>query len=114
MAEHHLDCRNLKCPMPIVQVALRLRQLTIGDDLIVQATDPAFLVDMQAWARMTGQQLGHVVELDRVQAPSPAPRIGPPAADGHIDLADRAAGCSRPYAGTSTLKSANTLFVCGR
>ncbi len=49
-----------------------------------------------------GFGLGHLVEPDRAQAPSPVASVadGPPAADSHIDLADRAAGCSLAYAGT--------------
>lgn len=62
MPKHEIDCRNLKCPMPIVQVALRLRQMAIGDQLEVRASDPAFLADMHAWARMTGQRLGDIVD----------------------------------------------------
>lgn len=62
MGTHQLDCRHLKCPMPIVQIALRLRDLAIGDRVVVQASDPAFLADMQAWARMSGQQLDDVVD----------------------------------------------------
>lgn len=62
MEKHEIDCRNLRCPMPIVQVALRMRQMAIGDQLQVQASDPAFLADMQAWARMTGQRLDEIVD----------------------------------------------------
>lgn len=57
MEIHRLDCRELRCPMPIVKVALRVRDLQQGEALVVQATDPAFLVDMQAWARLTGNEL---------------------------------------------------------
>ncbi len=43
--------------MPIVQLALRVRELSVGDQLTVAATDPAFPADITAWAEMTGHQL---------------------------------------------------------
>jgi tRNA 2-thiouridine synthesizing protein A len=57
MVEHRLDCRAVRCPMPIVRMAMSLRDLAIGDDLIVEATDPAFLADANAWSRLSGQPL---------------------------------------------------------
>ncbi|MGE3173177.1 MAG: sulfurtransferase TusA family protein [Planctomycetota bacterium] len=57
-----LDCRQLKCPMPIVQLAMALRDLEVGEEILVEATDPAFLADVRAWSRMTGHPLDD--ELD--------------------------------------------------
>ncbi len=57
MAEHQLDCRDLKCPMPIVQLAMKIRGVAVGDVVFVEATDPAFLADVRAWSRMTGQAI---------------------------------------------------------
>lgn len=48
---HHLDCRGLKCPMPIVRISTLARGLTHGDELKVEADDPAFRADVHAWAR---------------------------------------------------------------
>jgi TusA-related sulfurtransferase len=48
--------------MPIVQVAIAIRDLAVGAELAVQATDPAFLADIRAWARMTGHELAEVVD----------------------------------------------------
>ncbi|QDV05447.1 Sulfurtransferase TusA [Planctomycetes bacterium Poly30] len=53
----HLDCRGLQCPMPIVQLSLRVRDLAPGDLLTVEATDPAFRADISAWSEMTGHRL---------------------------------------------------------
>lgn len=64
MAEHQLDCRNLKCPMPIVQLALKIRGVQVGDFVHVAATDPAFLADVRAWSRMTGQGIEEVGDGD--------------------------------------------------
>jgi len=57
MATHELDCRELLCPMPIVQLSMTVKALSSGDLLKVSATDPAFKPDLEAWADMTG----HVV-----------------------------------------------------
>ena len=46
--------------MPIVQIALAIRQLAIGEELCVEARDPAFVPDVRAWSRMTGNELTNV------------------------------------------------------
>ena len=46
--------------MPIVQISLALQELEIGDHLSVLARDPAFLADIEAWSRMTGNVLVEV------------------------------------------------------
>lgn len=43
--------------MPIVQMAMALRTLAPGDELLVEATDPAFLADVRAWSRMSGNPI---------------------------------------------------------
>lgn len=48
--------------MPIVQLAQAVRKLAIGEELEVEATDPAFLPDAQAWARMTGNELCDAID----------------------------------------------------
>ena len=52
-----LDCRHLQCPMPIVQISLAVNKLSAGDELVVEATDPAFEADLRAWCEMTGHKL---------------------------------------------------------
>jgi len=57
MSQHTLDCKNLNCPMPIVKIAKKMKQLSIGEILEITATDPAFRADVEAWVRKTGQSL---------------------------------------------------------
>jgi len=52
-----LDCKGLRCPMPIVRLSQAIRKLSDGERIEVEATDAAFEPDLQAWAR----QLGHSV-----------------------------------------------------
>lgn len=49
-----LDCRGLRCPMPIVKIAEGFKKLEPGESLTVLATDPAFRADVEAWIRKTG------------------------------------------------------------
>lgn len=55
--EHRLDCTGLACPMPIVRLSQAMRNLTSGATLVIEASDPAFRADLEAWAR----RFGHVV-----------------------------------------------------
>ena len=54
---HTLNCRELRCPMPIVELARAIQELKAGDRIVVEATDPAFEMDVRAWAEMTGNDL---------------------------------------------------------
>jgi TusA-related sulfurtransferase len=58
MTEYELDCKDLNCPMPIVNISKRMRQMASGDVLVVEATDPAFRADLHAWAK----RFGHVIQ----------------------------------------------------
>lgn len=57
MVTRTLDCRDMTCPMPIVQLSMEIREIEIGQQLCIQAHDAAFLPDIAAWARMTGHEL---------------------------------------------------------
>lgn len=57
MAEHTLDCTKLRCPMPIVRISQTMKEMAAGDRLRVDASDPAFHADLQAWTR----RLGHLL-----------------------------------------------------
>lgn len=52
-----LDCTHLQCPMPIVKLSLRVRELAPGSSILVEATDPAFEADIRAWSEMTGHSV---------------------------------------------------------
>lgn len=57
MAEHKLDAKGKRCPLPIVLVAKKVRELSPEDELIVEATDPVFSPDIEAWCRKTKNEL---------------------------------------------------------
>ena len=52
-----LDARGLLCPLPVIRVQDRIRQLASGDVLEVIATDPGTLHDIPAWCRVHGHRL---------------------------------------------------------
>ncbi|MCU0659046.1 MAG: DsrE/DsrF/DrsH-like family protein [Polyangiaceae bacterium] len=57
-AEISLDCRGLQCPAPILKLADTARQHRGKPTLLrLQATDPDFLTDLEAWCRTTKSRL---------------------------------------------------------
>ena len=50
-----LDCRELPCPMPVIELARHLGHVEVGELLAVVAHDPAAAVDVPAWCRMKAQ-----------------------------------------------------------
>lgn len=64
MAQHHLDCKKLNCPMPIVKISKAFKEMVAGDTLEVEATDPAFKADVEAWVRKTGEVLLSFTDSD--------------------------------------------------
>lgn len=49
-----LDCRWLKCPLPVLKMEKRLSQLEAGAELVVLATDPMAKVDIPLYCRQNG------------------------------------------------------------
>lgn len=52
-----LDARGLNCPLPILKTKKALAEMTTGQVLRVQATDPGSVRDFQAFAKQTGNDL---------------------------------------------------------
>jgi tRNA 2-thiouridine synthesizing protein A len=52
-----LDCRQLKCPMPIIKTRKAIETLNSGDVLKMIATDPGSVNDIKAWSGRTGNNL---------------------------------------------------------
>jgi tRNA 2-thiouridine synthesizing protein A len=51
-----LDCRGMRCPLPVITLARRLPQVPIGTVVRVLADDPAAAVDIPAWCRLRDQE----------------------------------------------------------
>lgn len=57
MAMKQLDCKGLNCPMPIVKISKAIKKMGAGERLEVEASDPAFQADVEAWSKKTGNPL---------------------------------------------------------
>lgn len=57
-----LDAKGLMCPMPIVQLAKKMKTMKVGDELDLIASDVGSKVDVPAWCQRTGNQLVSVKE----------------------------------------------------
>ena len=51
-----LDCRGLRCPVPVIRLARAIGDVEPGRTLGVVAEDAAARPDIQAWCRMKGQE----------------------------------------------------------
>ena len=51
-----LDCRGLRCPQPIIDLARALPDVEVGALVAVVATDAAARYDVPAWCRMREQE----------------------------------------------------------
>ena len=57
-----LDFKGLLCPMPVVKLAMAMKQVQVGDLIEAVATDPGVMADIPAWARTSGNE---VVTLEK-------------------------------------------------
>ncbi|MGZ6316128.1 MAG: sulfurtransferase TusA family protein [Anaerolineales bacterium] len=57
-----LDFKGLLCPMPVVKIAMAMKQVQVGQLVEAIATDPGVTADIPAWARTSGNEL---VELEK-------------------------------------------------
>jgi TusA-related sulfurtransferase len=55
-ADVELDCRGMRCPLPIIRLAQHIGDVPVGQTLAVVADDPAARPDVQAWCRMREQE----------------------------------------------------------
>ena len=55
--DKELDTRGLNCPLPILRAKKALAEMTTGQVLRVQATDPGSIKDFAAFAKQTGNDL---------------------------------------------------------
>jgi TusA-related sulfurtransferase len=62
VADRHLDCLGLFCPMPILKTREALRQMAVGEVLEMVSDDPASEADMQSWTQRTGHDLVDILK----------------------------------------------------
>ncbi|AMO57078.1 response regulator SirA [Endozoicomonas montiporae] len=52
-----LDLKGMNCPLPLLKAKQGLKQLSSGQMLRVQATDPGSVRDFASFARISGHEL---------------------------------------------------------
>jgi TusA-related sulfurtransferase len=62
MADQTLDCKEMVCPMPIVKITKKTKEMSSGQTLEVLANDQAFGPDIKAWCNWTGNALESLAE----------------------------------------------------
>lgn len=60
MAEYELDCLGEACPIPLVKAENKLKELKVGDTLIVIIDHSCALKNVPEWAR----KRNHEVEIE--------------------------------------------------
>ena len=51
-----LDCLGQRCPLPVIALAKKIRDVPVGEVIRVLADDPAAPNDIRAWCRMKEQE----------------------------------------------------------
>ena len=57
-----LDCKGLMCPMPIVKLAKKMKELPVGKVLEMISDDMGSKEDVPAWCKRTNNQLVEMKE----------------------------------------------------
>ena len=52
-----LDLKGLLCPMPMVKVGQRIKDVPVGGVIRAVATDAGSMADIPAWAKSTGNEV---------------------------------------------------------
>ena len=64
MPDEIIDCRGLKCPLPVLKTEKRIAQVKAGTRLIVLATDPIAKIDIPLFCTQNGHACEMSVEAD--------------------------------------------------
>lgn len=55
--DQYLDARNLSCPLPLLKAKQHLNQLSSGQVLFIQTTDPGSWNDFASYAKLSKHTL---------------------------------------------------------
>ncbi|MGH3273008.1 MAG: sulfurtransferase TusA family protein [Streptosporangiaceae bacterium] len=58
-----IDALGTKCPVPIIMLAERIREVAIGQTIEVLADDRAAVSDLPAWCTLKSQEYAGIREL---------------------------------------------------
>jgi len=57
MADKTLDCQHMLCPMPILKISKAIKEVEVGQMLLMLADDPGAKPDMETWTRRMGHDM---------------------------------------------------------
>jgi TusA-related sulfurtransferase len=64
-----LDCIGMMCPMPIVELSRKMKEIPSGTVLMMTADDEGVVEDVPSWCNRTGNEyLGNEMEGDVVKS----------------------------------------------
>jgi tRNA 2-thiouridine synthesizing protein A len=58
-----IDALGRKCPIPIIMLAERIRDVPVGEAIAVLADDPAARTDVPAWCTMKSHEFVAITDL---------------------------------------------------
>jgi tRNA 2-thiouridine synthesizing protein A len=58
-----IDALGRKCPIPIIMLAERIREVPVGQVVAVLADDPAARTDVPAWCAIKSHEFAGAVDL---------------------------------------------------
>ena len=64
LADETVDCRGLRCPLPVLKTEKRLLQMKPGESVVVLATDPIAKIDIPLFCTQNGHACEMSVEAD--------------------------------------------------
>lgn len=56
-ADRTLDCKGMLCPMPIVKLSKAMKEVEPGQVVLMMATDPGSVPDVEAYSKNTGNPI---------------------------------------------------------
>ncbi len=57
MTTKQLDAKGLRCPLPVLKARRAMKELTQGDVLEIESTDPGSVADFANFCETTGHRL---------------------------------------------------------
>jgi TusA-related sulfurtransferase len=64
-----LDAMGMMCPVPIVELSRKIKELEPGTVLLVEADDEGVIEDIPSWCNRTGNEyLGHEEDGDTIRS----------------------------------------------
>ena len=68
-SDETLDALGMMCPMPIVELSKKMKELEAGTVLEVLADDEGVVEDVPSWCNRTGNEyLGHEIEGEVIKS----------------------------------------------